>query len=93
MAKVKSSSFKSMNGKVFTQTPAQLREEVQAEINEHKVDIDRTVFERGDLKAHKKAIREAQPTPGDVINKLIDMATKRRIRTINVTKINSISLV
>ena len=51
--------FKSMNGKTFTATPAQLREEVFAEINAHKVDIDRTPqFSREEIREAKKAWRK-----------------------------------
>ena len=91
MKKSNNAPFKSMNGKMFYASREQLKEEVHQEINEHKVNIDQSVFERGDLKAHKKAIKESH-TPVDVISKVIDMATSRKIRTINVTKINSISL-
>ena len=83
---------KNMAGKMVYETREQLYAKVQEEINARKVDIDRSAFERGDLKAHKKAIKKSKMEQG-VIGKLIDMATNRRIRTINVTKINDISLV
>jgi hypothetical protein len=73
MSKVKVKPFKSMNGKTFTATPEHLNAEVYAEINEHKVRIDRASFEKSceerlALKAARKAWNKNPARDKDVID-------------------------
>lgn len=72
--------FKSMNGKTFTATPAQLREEVFAEINADKVTIDRTPqFSREEIREAKKAwSKDGKRDPG-VLDAILS-AGKRKPR-------------
>lgn len=72
--------FKSMNGKVFTATPAQLREEVFAEINADKVSIDRTPqFSREEIREAKKAWRKDGERDPGVLDAILS-AGKRKPR-------------
>lgn len=72
--------FKSMNGKVFTATAQQLREEVFAEINEHKVSIDRTPqFEQEEIRQAKKAWKKDNHRDPAVLDAILE-AGKRRPR-------------
>lgn len=77
---------KSMNGKVVTKSRQQLYNEVQVEINENKVSIDKTVFAKTEEEKQqlKKARKNWNKEPQRDKN-VIDSFTRSRMPNWNIS--------